>query len=199
MTTAAGTNLVADLGGPERAPLLDTGRLQRGTGALTNMPAGEVAICPIEGTTDGRLVADMTVSTSPRPLARPIDVSITDGRVSGITGGDEAEVLPAGGAAGGFMGQAPIRWRRLRWAQIRLHVISALLSKTKRRGIRASGFWARHRSGWIEQQRNTRGLHLFGSGNLEIDGVSLVTNGVVTPEGLARDVWTRFPVSCITK
>jgi leucyl aminopeptidase (aminopeptidase T) len=93
LTTAAGTDVEAQLGGPSRLPFLDAGPLPRGKGRLGNFPAGEVAICPVEGTVNGRVVTDLTASTSPKPLASPITLTIADGLVVDVEGGEEAEAL----------------------------------------------------------------------------------------------------------
>jgi leucyl aminopeptidase (aminopeptidase T) len=95
LTTALGTDIVAELGGLDRRPLIDGGTLPRGRGGLGNMPAGEVAICPVEGTTQGRLVAELTVSTTKRPLARPIEFEIRDGVVVSVRGDQEARDFEA--------------------------------------------------------------------------------------------------------
>jgi len=93
--TAAGTHLEAELGGCERLPLLDGGPLPRGSGGFANFPAGEAAIAPIEGTTRGQAVIDLTASTTRAPLASPIVLTVSDGVVIDIEGGDEAEALSA--------------------------------------------------------------------------------------------------------
>ena len=95
LRTAAGTDLEAELGGCERLPLLDGGPLPRGIGGVANFPAGEAAIAPIEGTTRGRVVIDLTASTTRAPLASPIVVTVGDGVVADIGGGPEAEALSA--------------------------------------------------------------------------------------------------------
>jgi leucyl aminopeptidase (aminopeptidase T) len=95
LRTAAGTDLQAELGGWGRLPLLDGGPLPRGTGGFVNFPAGEAAIAPIEGTTRGQAVIDLTASTTQARLASPIVVTVNDGVVVDIEGGDEAEVLSA--------------------------------------------------------------------------------------------------------
>jgi leucyl aminopeptidase (aminopeptidase T) len=93
VTTSAGTELEAELGGWSRLPLLDGGPLPRGIGGLGNFPAGEAAISPIEGTARGRVVVDMTSSTTRTPLAAPIVLTLEDGTVVEIEGGEEAAAL----------------------------------------------------------------------------------------------------------
>jgi hypothetical protein len=93
MTTEAGTRLEAELGGWSRLPFLDAGPLPRGGGGLGNFPAGETAIAPIEGTARGRVVVDLTVSTTRAPLITPIELTIEGGSVVGIDGGREADAM----------------------------------------------------------------------------------------------------------
>lgn len=95
LRTAAGTDLQAELGGRERLPLLDGGPLPRGIGGFANFPAGEAAIAPIEGTTRGQAVIDLTASTTRAPLASPIVLTVSHGAVDDIEGGGEAEALSA--------------------------------------------------------------------------------------------------------
>jgi hypothetical protein len=95
LRTAAGTDLRAELGGWERLPLLDGGPLPRGIGGFANFPAGEVAIAPIEGTTRGQAVIDLTASTTRARLASPIVLTVNHGVVEDIEGGDEADALIA--------------------------------------------------------------------------------------------------------
>jgi leucyl aminopeptidase (aminopeptidase T) len=95
LRTAAGTDLQAELGGWERLPLLDGGPLPRGLGGFANFPAGEAAIAPIEGTTRGQVVIDLTASTTRAPLASPIALTVNHGVVDDIEGGAEAEALSA--------------------------------------------------------------------------------------------------------
>jgi hypothetical protein len=93
--TAAGTDFEAELGGCERLPLLDRGPMPRGIGGFANFPAGEAAIAPIEGTTCGQAVIDLTASTTRARLASPIVLTMSDGVVVDIDGGGEAEALSA--------------------------------------------------------------------------------------------------------
>lgn len=95
LRTGGGTDLEAELGGLERLPLLDGGPLPRGIGGFANFPAGEVAIAPIEGTTRGQVVVDLTASTTRAPLASPIVLTVRDGVVVDIEGGADATALRA--------------------------------------------------------------------------------------------------------
>jgi hypothetical protein len=95
LRSAAGTDLEAELGGWKRLPMLDRGPLPRGVGGLANFPGGEAAIAPIAGTTRGRAVIDLAASTTQAPLVSPIVLTVSDGVVVDIEGGDEAEALSA--------------------------------------------------------------------------------------------------------
>jgi leucyl aminopeptidase (aminopeptidase T) len=190
VTTGAGTNITADLGGWERAPLLDTGRLARGTGALTNMPAGEVAICPIEGSTRGQVVVDLTVSTSPRPVADPICVTVTDGRVTGINGGDEAQglskALDKHGPSAYSVAEIALGTNPL------ARHIGVVIEDEKALGSGHLGFG--HAVGLGGS--NVSGIHvdgIFSKASLAIDGMHLVNNGEIVEEALARERLDQFP------
>jgi leucyl aminopeptidase (aminopeptidase T) len=95
LSTVAGTQLKAQIGGLAQMPLLDGGPLPREVGGLGNFPAGEAAICPVEGTAEGRVVVDMTSSTTKHPITNPIIVTIAKGVVTDIEGGPEADDLRA--------------------------------------------------------------------------------------------------------
>ena len=181
LTTALGTDIVAELGGLDRRPLIDGGRIPRGRGGLGNMPAGEVAICPVEGTTQGRVVADLTVSTTKRPLTQPIQLEIRDGLLVGVEGGPEARDFEAA---------------------LELHGPSAKVVAEVALGTNAS---ARHIGIVIEDEKmcgtahlgfgnaigfggkNRSGIHIdaiFGAVTCTLDGQPLLEGGIIAPAGL---------------
>lgn len=190
VTTAAGTSITADLGGWKRAPLLDTGRLARGTGALTNMPAGEVAICPIEGSARGQVVVDLTVSTSRRPVTDPICIAVADGRITAIEGGDEAQGLAKELDKHGSTAYA-VAEIALGTNQLARH-IGVVIEDEKALGSGHLGFG--HAVGLGGS--NVSGIHvdgIFSKATVAIDGVHLVTNGEIMEEGLERERLDQFP------
>lgn len=87
VTTELGTNLEMDISG--RKIFLDTG-LYHNPGDMGNLPAGEVFVAPIEGTTKGVLIVDGTML---KKLTQPIQMEIKNGKVISIKGGKEAEDL----------------------------------------------------------------------------------------------------------
>jgi leucyl aminopeptidase (aminopeptidase T) len=189
VTTTAGTNITANLGGWERAPLLDTGRLARGAGALTNMPAGEVAICPIEGSAQGHVVVDMTVSTTPRPVINPVHIEVKDGRISDINGGDEAEALSKGLDRHGSTAYS-VAEIALGTNQLARH-IGVVIEDEKALGSGHLGFG--HAVGLGGS--NVSGIHVdgvFSGATMAVDGVTLVRSGQVAEEGLARERLDQF-------
>ncbi|MEK6978490.1 MAG: aminopeptidase [Candidatus Hydrothermarchaeota archaeon] len=87
----AGTALTMELGGWQRLSASSTGLLHE-RGAFGNLPAGEAAIAPLEGTTEGRIVFDRNIANVGL-LHEPVEVDVKGGRVQGIEGGEEAERL----------------------------------------------------------------------------------------------------------
>ena len=86
--TANGTHISFSKKG--RKTLSDTGILTR-KGSFGNLPAGEVYLAPVEGTTCGRLVLEWAPT---RQLKFPVTLTVKDGYVVGISGKDEyAEYL----------------------------------------------------------------------------------------------------------
>ncbi|MGQ0535753.1 MAG: aminopeptidase, partial [Methanobacteriota archaeon] len=82
VTTALGTDITFGLEG-RRWVLDDTGICHK-KGGFTNLPAGEVFIAPLEGTTSGTLVVD---GAMPETLDRPIRLTFEKGTVTKIEGG----------------------------------------------------------------------------------------------------------------
>jgi len=89
ITTPLGTDLQLGLEG--RRWLKDTGILHD-KGDFGNLPAGELYIAPLEGTSEGILVVDGAMAGKGK-LENPITFEIRKGRVVSISGGEEAEVI----------------------------------------------------------------------------------------------------------
>ncbi|HEC62631.1 MAG TPA: aminopeptidase [bacterium] len=89
LTTPAGTDLTFSIAG--RKGMADTGILIE-KGAMGNLPAGEAMIAPVEGTTNGVAVVDLTMAGIGL-VKSPIKMVIRDGYVAEISGGAEAETL----------------------------------------------------------------------------------------------------------
>lgn len=82
VTAPNGTDVML---GKEGRPALGDDGLLSAPGSFGNLPAGEVFLAPLEGTTEGRLVIEYA------PLGKlrtPLELEIRDGRVTGITGDD---------------------------------------------------------------------------------------------------------------
>lgn len=78
--TANGTRLSLQTGG--RKARADTGVLRR-PGSSGNLPAGEVFLAPLEGTANGTLVLEWAPT---RRLASPVELTVRDGLVTGVSG-----------------------------------------------------------------------------------------------------------------
>jgi leucyl aminopeptidase (aminopeptidase T) len=89
LISARGTHLTFDLTG--RRATADTGMLQK-SGVWSNLPAGEGYIAPLEGKTTGTLVIDGMLA-GVGLLKEPITATVRDGRLSHISGGEEARAL----------------------------------------------------------------------------------------------------------
>lgn len=190
ITTASGTALSADLGGWSRRPLLDCGKFPRGRGCLGNMPAGEVAVSPIEGSTAGRVVADLTVSTTRGPLTHPVVIDIEQGSIVDVRGGSEAEEFE----------QALSRHASSAFAVAEVALgtnsaarhIGVVIEDEKRLGTAHVGFGHAVGLGGI----NISGIHadaIFDRATLSVDGVPLIIDGVPTSEGMRREELDAFP------
>jgi diguanylate cyclase (GGDEF)-like protein/PAS domain S-box-containing protein len=75
ITTAAGTNVSMEITG--RLPHVDSGILTL-PGAFGNLPAGEVYLAPLEGTTNGTIVIDGSISGIGL-LKKPIKITVKNG------------------------------------------------------------------------------------------------------------------------
>jgi len=88
VTTPAGTDITFSIAG--REPYADTGIL-RGPG-ITNLPAGEAFLAPVEGTAQGVIAVDGSIGGS-GVLDRPIMIRVKDGLAREINGHPYAELL----------------------------------------------------------------------------------------------------------
>lgn len=87
--TPAGTHLQARISG---RPVIVLDGLARTPGASSGLPAGVIAVTPIPGTADGRLVLDGSIDGYGL-VREPPSVVIAHGQVVDITGGEAAEFL----------------------------------------------------------------------------------------------------------
>jgi len=85
ITTPSGTNLTMNI--KDRPPLRDTG-LYHKKGEWGNLPAGEVCLAPVEGTTQGTLVIDSMGAT----IKQPLKITVKDGWARKFTGPDAAKL-----------------------------------------------------------------------------------------------------------
>ncbi len=98
--TEAGTDLTMDI--TERDPGNDTGLLHK-PGSFGNLPAGEVALSPVEGTAQGVLIVDGSMSGAGK-LDESIRIEVNRGLAERISGGRAAQrirelIEPLGQAA----------------------------------------------------------------------------------------------------
>jgi leucyl aminopeptidase (aminopeptidase T) len=184
LSTAAGTRLEAELGGWARLPLLDGGPLPRSSGGLGNFPAGEAAIAPIEGTASGRIVADLTVSTTKAPLTTPIELTVRDGSVVDIAGGPEAErlsrVLAEVGPSAHVVAEIALGTN-----ERALHV-GVVLEDEKALGTAHVGLGNALAFGGL----NESAVHvdaIFADVTASVDGVPLLVDGAVTDAATRRE------------
>jgi leucyl aminopeptidase (aminopeptidase T) len=190
VSSAAGTDFSGTLGGWQRLPLLDVGAMPRGFSGLGNLPAGEAAISPIEGTTTGRVVADLTVSTTRAPLQTPIEILIEKGSVVEISGGSEAdtlrEFLDAVGDSARVVAEIALGTN-----ERSLH-IGVVLEDEKKLGSAHIGLGNALGFGGT----NESPVHvdaIFDHVSVSVDGVALLKDGEVTEEGLRRESLGEFP------
>lgn len=90
-TTPAGTDITASIEG--RAAVANSS-ICRDPGDAQGIPDIEVYIAPVEGTANGRLVIDASCSTVGK-IESPIVLTVENGAVTSIEGGEEAEKLRA--------------------------------------------------------------------------------------------------------
>ena len=93
IVSEVGTDLRMDIGG--RAWITDDSGICHKRGDFTNLPAGELFICPVEGTANGTLIVDGSFIET---VQEPIKVSVKDGIADRITGAhDVVRELNRGG------------------------------------------------------------------------------------------------------
>jgi leucyl aminopeptidase (aminopeptidase T) len=186
--TSAGTDISAELGGLARVPFLDTGTMRR-EGGLGNMPGGEVAFAPIEGTANGTIVADIMLSTSPGNLAESVRIDVVDGRVAAVHGGAAAEEflgeLDRHGDSARVVAEIAVGTN----ASARL--IGVVLEDEKLLGTAHVGFG--HSVGIGGRNQST--IHadaIMADATVTIDGVDILRAGDVTAEGQRRESLAEF-------
>jgi leucyl aminopeptidase (aminopeptidase T) len=90
ISTPSGTILTMSI--KERQPMRDTGLFHK-RGDFGNLPAGEVALAPVEGSTSGTLVIDSLVDTAlGLSVTQPLKVAVKDGRARSLVGPDAAKL-----------------------------------------------------------------------------------------------------------
>ncbi|MFH1941329.1 MAG: aminopeptidase [bacterium] len=87
LTTPAGTKLVFSLS--RMKGYSDTGMIHE-PGQFSNLPAGEGSVAPVQGSTQGVLVIDGSFPNVGK-IESPVHMTVRDGQVIRITGGDEAQ------------------------------------------------------------------------------------------------------------
>lgn len=189
VTTALGTDITAGLGGTSRMPFLDTG-VMPAQGGLGNMPAGEVAFAPIEGTTRGRIVADIMLSTTPGNLAEPVEIDIEDGRVLAVRGGAAAEEfdreLERHGDSARVVAEIAVG------TNAAAKSIGIVIEDEKQLGTAHVGFG--HSEGIGGHNAST--IHadaIMATATVTIDGVDLLRDGAVVEAAQARESLADMP------
>ncbi|MDQ7906261.1 aminopeptidase [Phytohabitans sp. ZYX-F-186] len=188
VTTKAGTDLVADLGGPRRSPFLDTGMMSV-AGGLGNMPAGEVAFAPIEGSCSGRIVADIMLSTSAGNLREPVEIEIVDGAVSAVRGGPAGEQfeheLVRHGPSARMVAEIAVGTNPA------ARTVGIVIEDEKQLGTAHVGFG--HSVGIGGENAST--IHadaIMAAATVSIDGVDLLRDGEVVEQALQRESLDSF-------
>ncbi len=101
LSSAAGTDLTFSLEGRDWIAE-DTGLCTR-RGGFTTLPAGELFIAPVEGTAEGRLVADVYFD---EPLLEPATATLREGHAVRIVGASRAvHAMNLGGRDGRTLGR----------------------------------------------------------------------------------------------
>lgn len=188
VTTAKGTDIAAELGGLRRTPFLDTGSM-RHEGGLANMPGGEVAFAPIEGTTQGRIVADVMLSTTPGNLAEEVEIEIVDGVVREVRGGPAAveftQELQRHGESARVVAEIAVG------TNASARFVGVVLEDEKALGTAHVGFGHSVGIGGL----NASTIHadaIVARATVNIDGVDIIRDGEVTPEGQLREALSAF-------
>jgi len=90
ISTPSGTDLTMSI--KERPPMRDTGLFHK-RGDFGNLPAGEVALAPVEGSTSGTLVIDNLVDAAlGLSVTQPLKVAVKNGRARSLVGPDAAKL-----------------------------------------------------------------------------------------------------------
>ena len=89
LTTSAGTDLTFSL--VRMKGFADTGMVHM-PGQFANLPAGEAAVAPAEGSVNGILIVDGSFPAAGR-LKTPVEMRVTNGFVTRISGNTEAEEI----------------------------------------------------------------------------------------------------------
>ena len=188
ITTAKGTDLTAELGGLTRTPFLDTGSMGP-AGGLANMPGGEVAFAPIEGTTQGVVIADIMLSTTPGNLDHEIRIDITDGKVADVSGGPAARdfllELERHGDSARVVAEIAVG------TNAAARSVGVVLEDEKQLGTAHVGFGHSVGIGGL----NASTIHadaIMADATVSVDGVEIIRAGVITPEGQLREALTDF-------
>jgi len=101
LTSASGTDLSFSIDGRDWIAE-DTGLCSR-RGSFTTLPAGELFIAPVEGTAEGRLVADVYFD---EPLLEPATATLREGHAIRIVGASRAvHAMNLGGRDGRTLGR----------------------------------------------------------------------------------------------
>jgi len=91
ITTPSGTSIKMSV---EGRPAMDDTGLYHQRGDWGNLPAGEVCLAPVEGTTNGIFVIDSLVDTALHlSITRPLRVTVKDGWAKKFEGPDTAQLL----------------------------------------------------------------------------------------------------------
>ena len=88
--TESGTDIKFEVKGREFH--LDSGIYDR-PGSFGNLPAGEVYVAPVEGTGEGVVVVDGSISGGIGIVKTPVTIEVHEGYVTSIKGGEEARRL----------------------------------------------------------------------------------------------------------
>jgi leucyl aminopeptidase (aminopeptidase T) len=90
MTSDAGTDIVAQIKG---RPVQNETGLFRKAGQFAALPNSELNVSPIEGTTEGVIVANVRVMGYGVVRREPVTIEVKGGRVVSISGGNAADYL----------------------------------------------------------------------------------------------------------
>jgi leucyl aminopeptidase (aminopeptidase T) len=155
---------------------LGLGGLATEPGSVTTLPSGEAAVAPIEGRTEGKIIIDFAMDGI-GPLSEPICLSVQQGKVVSIEGGKEAKLLEqllAGDENGFNLSEFAIGTNPK--SRMKGHMGEDKIL----RGCVHVGFGDNHTIGGETQSK----VHLDGilvSPTVEIDGLLIVTKGVLQP------------------